>query len=103
MRSLSVVVIVSPLILEIKDCQRLEHREHTVYTANEYVKPLYVPSGVGWFTSSLGYPRSEMVVVVLVRGGNGSAASAVGGEFYRALLGVSPQTTTTLAAAPGAQ
>lgn len=60
-------------------------------------------SGVGWFASSLGYPRSELVVVVLVRGGNGSAASAVGGEFYRALLGVSPQTTTTLAVAPGAQ
>lgn len=60
-------------------------------------------SGVGWFASSLGYPRSEMVVVVLVRGGNGSAASAVAGEFYRSLLGVSPQISTTLATAPGAQ
>lgn len=60
-------------------------------------------AGVGWFASSLGYPRSEMVVVVLVRGGNGSAASGVGAEFYRALLGVSPQTATTLASAPGAQ
>jgi cell division protein FtsI/penicillin-binding protein 2 len=60
-------------------------------------------SGVGWFASSLGYPRSELVVVTLVRGGNGSAASAVAGEFYRALLGVSPPPTQTLAAAaPGA-
>lgn len=59
-------------------------------------------SGVGWFASSLGYPRSEMVVVTLVRGGNGSAASAVAAEFYRALLGVSPPSTQTLASAPGA-
>jgi penicillin-binding protein 2 len=49
-------------------------------------------SGVGWFASSLGYPRSEMVVVAFVRGGNGSAASAVAGEFYRSLLGVPPSS-----------
>ena len=60
-------------------------------------------SGVGWFASSLGYPRSELVVVVLVRGGNGSAASGVAGEFYRSLLGVSPQSGNLLATAPGAQ
>lgn len=47
-------------------------------------------SGVGWFASSLGYPRSEMVVVTLVRGGNGSAASTVAGDFYRHLLGRTP-------------
>jgi len=59
-------------------------------------------AGVGWFASSLGYPRSEMVVVTLVRGGNGSAASGVAAEFYRALLGVSPPSPQTLASAPGA-
>jgi cell division protein FtsI/penicillin-binding protein 2 len=47
-------------------------------------------SGVGWFASSLGYPRAEMVVVTLVRGGNGSAASTVAGDFYRHLLGRTP-------------
>jgi cell division protein FtsI/penicillin-binding protein 2 len=60
-------------------------------------------SGVGWFASSLGYPRSEMVVVAFVRGGNGAAASAVAGEFYRSLLGVPPQTSPTLATAAGSQ
>ena len=60
-------------------------------------------SGVGWFASSLGYPRSEMVVVVFVRGGNGAAASAVAGDFYRSLLGVSPITESVVAAAPGPQ
>lgn len=60
-------------------------------------------SGVGWFASSLGYPRSEMVVVAFVRGGNGAAASAVAGEFYRSLLGVPPQTGPILATAAGSQ
>jgi penicillin-binding protein 2 len=60
-------------------------------------------SGVGWFASSLGYPRSEMVVVALVRGSNGAGASAVAGDFYRALLGVLPPSSTTLAAAPDTQ
>lgn len=60
-------------------------------------------SGVGWFASSLGYPRSEMVVVTFVRGGNGAAASGVAAEFYRALLGVSPEGGSTLATAPSAQ
>jgi len=60
-------------------------------------------SGVGWFASSLGYPRSEMVVVAFVRGGNGSAASAVAGEFYRSLLGVTPPASPTLATAAGSQ
>jgi len=60
-------------------------------------------AGVGWFASSLGYPRSEMVVVAFVRGGNGSAASAVAGEFYRSLLGVPPLTGPTLATAAGSQ
>lgn len=60
-------------------------------------------SGVGWFASSLGYPRSEMVVVTFVRGGNGAAASAVAGEFYRSLLGVPPPTSLTLATAAGSQ
>ena len=60
-------------------------------------------SGVGWFASSLGYPRSEMVVVAFVRGGNGSAASAVAGAFYRSLLGVPPQTGPTVATAAGSQ
>lgn len=50
-------------------------------------------SGVGWFASVLGYPRAEMVVVTLVRGGNGSSASGVAGEFYRTLLGQVPTTT----------
>lgn len=57
-------------------------------------------SGVGWFASSLGYPRSEMVVVVLVRGGNGSAASAVAAEFYRALLNVPAHSLTASVTAP---
>lgn len=60
-------------------------------------------SGVGWFASSLGYPRSEMVVVAFVRGGNGGAASAVAGEFYRSLLGVPAPTNPTLATAAGSQ
>jgi cell division protein FtsI/penicillin-binding protein 2 len=60
-------------------------------------------AGVGWFASSLGYPRSEMVVVAFVRGGNGAAASIVAGEFYRALLGVSPPTSPTLATSAGSQ
>jgi hypothetical protein len=60
-------------------------------------------SGVGWFASSLGYPRSEMVVVVLVRGGNGAAASAVAGDFYRSLLGVVAPTGATVASASGSQ
>lgn len=60
-------------------------------------------AGVGWFASSLGYPRSEMVVVAFVRGGNGAAASAVAGEFYRSLLGVPPPTNPTLATAAGSQ
>lgn len=60
-------------------------------------------SGVGWFASSLGYPRSEMVVVTFVRGGNGAAASAVAAEFYRSLLGVAAPNSTTIAAAPGSQ
>ena len=58
-------------------------------------------SGVGWFASSLGYPRAELVVVSFIRGGNGSAASAVAGEFYRALLGVSPQTHSATVASGG--
>lgn len=58
-------------------------------------------AGVGWFASSLGYPRSEMVVVTLVRGGNGAAASAVAAAFYRSLLGVTPQTISTVATASG--
>ncbi len=60
-------------------------------------------SGVGWFASSLGYPRSELVVVALIRGANGSAASGVAAEFYRSLLGVPPQSTTTIATASGSQ
>ncbi len=60
-------------------------------------------AGIGWFASSLGYPRSELVVVTLVRGGNGSAASGVAGQFYRALLRVEPANASTLAVAPGAQ
>lgn len=61
-------------------------------------------SGVGWFTSSLGYPRSEMVVVTLVRGGNGAAASSVAADFYRSLLGVSaPLNGALLASTPGSQ
>ncbi|MEO8362435.1 MAG: penicillin-binding transpeptidase domain-containing protein [Vicinamibacteria bacterium] len=61
-------------------------------------------SGVGWFASSLGYPRSEMVVVTFVRGSNGAAASAVAAEFYRSLLGVqAPFNGSTLATAPGSQ
>ncbi|MBK5256367.1 MAG: hypothetical protein JJE39_10075 [Vicinamibacteria bacterium] len=60
-------------------------------------------SGVGWFASSLGYPRSEMVVVTFVRGSNGAAASGVAADFYRSLLGVPPTSSTTLAAAPGSQ
>lgn len=60
-------------------------------------------SGVGWFASSLGYPRSELVVVVLVRGGNGSAASGVAGAFYRSLLGVSAPGGPATIAAPGPQ
>ena len=60
-------------------------------------------SGVGWFASSLGYPRSEMVVVAFVRGGNGAAASAVAGEFYRSLLGVPAPTGPILATAAGSQ
>jgi cell division protein FtsI/penicillin-binding protein 2 len=60
-------------------------------------------SGVGWFASSLGYPRSEMVVVTFVRGGNGAAAAAVAGEFYRALLGVSLPTNATVATSAGSQ
>lgn len=60
-------------------------------------------SGVGWFASSLGYPRSEMVVVTFVRGGNGAAAAAVAGDFYRLLLGVSPSTDAVIAMAPGPQ
>jgi penicillin-binding protein 2 len=60
-------------------------------------------AGVGWFASSLGYPRSEMVVVTFIRGGNGAAASAVGGEFYRALLGVATQNNTSVATAAGSQ
>ncbi len=51
-------------------------------------------SGVGWFASSLGYPRSELVVVALIRGASGSAASGVAAEFYRSLLGVPTQNTT---------
>ena len=60
-------------------------------------------SGVGWFASSLGYPRSEMVVVAFVRGGNGAAAAAVAGDFYRSLLGVAPTTEALVATAPGPQ
>jgi cell division protein FtsI/penicillin-binding protein 2 len=60
-------------------------------------------SGVGWFASSLGYPRAEMVVVVLVRGGNGAAASAVAGDFYKSLLGVIAPTSATVATASGSQ
>jgi cell division protein FtsI/penicillin-binding protein 2 len=60
-------------------------------------------AGVGWFASSLGYPRSEMVVVAFVRGGNGSAASAVAGEFYRSLLGVPPPASVAFATAAGSQ
>ena len=60
-------------------------------------------AGVGWFASSLGYPRSEMIVVAFVRGGNGSAASAVAGEFYRSLLGVPTQGITTVATTSGSQ
>jgi len=60
-------------------------------------------SGVGWFASSLGYPRSEMVVVTFVRGGNGSSAAAVAAEFYRALLGVPVQGAAALVAAPSPQ
>lgn len=60
-------------------------------------------AGVGWFASSLGYPRSEMVVVAFVRGGNGAAASAVAGEFYRSLLGVPAPTNSSLATAAGSQ
>ena len=56
-------------------------------------------AGVGWFASSLGYPRSEMVVVTFVRGGNGAAASIVAGDFYRQLLGVATPTSQTVAAA----
>jgi cell division protein FtsI/penicillin-binding protein 2 len=58
-------------------------------------------SGIGWFASSLGYPRSELVVVTLVRGGNGSAASSVAGDFYRSLLGVPARTIATVATASG--
>jgi len=61
-------------------------------------------SGVGWFASSLGYPRSEMVVVAFVRGSNGAAASGVAGDFYRALLNTDlPLTSSTAVAAPGSQ
>ena len=59
-------------------------------------------AGVGWFASSLGFPRSELVVVSFVRGGNGAAASAVAGDFYRSLLGVAPPGGT-IAVAAGAQ
>lgn len=58
-------------------------------------------AGVGWFASSLGYPRSELVVVAFVRGGNGATASAVAGDFYRALLGVPAPTNSTVAVAAG--
>ncbi len=60
-------------------------------------------SGVGWFASSLGYPRSEMVVVTFFRGSNGAAAAAVAADFYRSLLGAPPANSATLAAAPGSQ
>lgn len=60
-------------------------------------------SGVGWFASSLGYPRSELVVVVLFRGANGAAAANVAGDFYRALLGVPPPPSTSLTGAAGSQ
>lgn len=60
-------------------------------------------AGVGWFASSLGYPRSELVVVTFVRGGNGAAASIVAGDFYRQLLGVATPTQQTVAASAGAQ
>jgi membrane peptidoglycan carboxypeptidase len=49
-------------------------------------------SGVGWFASALGYPRAEMIVVTLVRGGNGSSASAAAGTFYRRFLGLQEPT-----------
>jgi penicillin-binding protein 2 len=60
-------------------------------------------AGVGWFASSLGYPRSELVVVAFVRGGNGAAASVVAGDFYRQLLGVATPTQQTVASSAGAQ
>ena len=60
-------------------------------------------AGVGWFASSLGYPRSELVVVTFVRGGNGAAASAVAGDFYRALLGVAAPSSSALATVAGSQ
>ena len=58
-------------------------------------------SGVGWFASSLGYPRSEMVVVTFIRGGNGSAASSIAADFYKALLSVPPASSVSVTAAPG--
>lgn len=113
---------VSPLAVKVKERSRLSapptlallapglFSSVTEGTAQRAFDPGFVASGktgscsgVGWFASSLGYPRSEMVVVAFVRGGNGAAASAVAGEFYRALLGVPAPTNPALAIAAGSQ
>jgi cell division protein FtsI/penicillin-binding protein 2 len=50
-------------------------------------------AGVGWFASYAPADRPEVVIVTLVRPGNGHAASAVGGRIYQRLYKPAPLPT----------
>lgn len=47
-------------------------------------------AGVGWFASYAPADRPEVVIVTLVKGGNGHSASAVGGRIYQRLYKPAP-------------
>ena len=52
-------------------------------------------SGVGWFASYAPADRPEVVIVTLVRPGNGHAASAVAGRIYQQLYKPAPLPTVS--------
>lgn len=52
-------------------------------------------AGVGWFASYAPADRPEVVIVTLVRPGNGHAASAVGGRIFQRLYKPAPLPTVS--------
>ena len=57
-------------------------------------------SGVGWFASYAPADKPEVVVVVFMRRGSGSAASSIAGRIYQNLYG-SPEAEPTIAGGGG--
>ena len=52
-------------------------------------------AGVGWFASYAPADHPEVVIVTLVRPGNGHSASAVGGRIYQRLYKPAPLPTVS--------